>query len=460
MKCPQCGQICRTKREFCALCGAPLKRNPWRVILAVLIVILVLGILGLVAYQQFMAAPQEPEAAESRPAAPVQTPEAAAAPEPAGETGQTEAGETAAEPETREQAFPRDAMWSNGDRIYAMESYTLALTRDGKLMSAGRPLSPEFGFDLFDWTDIRQVVATDKFVAGLTGDGQVRLTGEVMGYENASNWLDVVQLYYSAGSLVGLTRDGLVLAAGPEMSEDTSRFHDIVRVIPSETDTILISSNGRPAVLRGKGKLGDAVANPGVVDVVSNSLCSVYLMENGTVNPASSYWVIQEVGHWRTSFAGWKDVKQLLLGEECILGLTKDGQVLSAKCLSSTPAPDTSSWTDVVQMAYDQDRGIVYGVTGEGRVLTAAAGTTEAPAELASWENVQDLQISPNYIAALTGDGRVLVWSWPEAPVPLDVSYWEDMSSIALAKGHLVGLRSDGWVLAAGSNEYGQCGAR
>lgn len=460
MKCPQCGQICRTKREYCALCGAPLKRKPWRMILTIVILILVLAILGLIAYQQFRDAASESAAEPIRQAEPAPTPEPVRTPEPAPEAEAAEPEETAVQPEPEpEELYPQDAMWPDCARIYARDSYTLALTRDGHVRVAGRPDSPEFGFDMFSWDDIRQLVPTDKFVAALTGDGQVLLSGETIGFESAAQWQDVAGLWFSGGSLVGLTQDGLVLAVGPDMKNDLSRFKNIVRVIPSRSDTVLISEDGKPAVLRGQNKMWDASGNKGMADAVSNSLCAVYLMEDGTVNPGASFWNIQAMGHFRCSFAGWKDVKELLLGEECILGLTNDGRVLSAKCLSAFPVPDTSSWTGVVQMAYDEQRKIAYGVTEDGRILAAAAGDAALP-EIDSWENVRELQINDSYVVALTKDGRVLVWAWPEAPAPLDVSSWEDVDSIALAGGHLVGLRSDGWVLAAGANDCGQCGER
>ena len=50
MKCPTCGQICRTNREFCALCGTPLKRKKRHggLIALLLVLVLLLGAAGYV----------------------------------------------------------------------------------------------------------------------------------------------------------------------------------------------------------------------------------------------------------------------------------------------------------------------------------------------------------------------------------------------------------------------------
>ena len=136
-----------------------------------------------------------------------------------------------------------------------MPSYSLVLRQDGTVAVAGRSASPEFGFDLFDWTGIRQVLPTDYFIAGLTEEGRVRLTGEVSGYEEAARWTDVAQLYYDADTLFGLTKDGHVLAAGPSLSFDPSELENIVNILPGKLDTLAVTADGFVKVMRHTGDL-------------------------------------------------------------------------------------------------------------------------------------------------------------------------------------------------------------
>ena len=217
MKCPTCGQIIRTEREFCALCGTPLKKKKSHGGLIALIVVLALIAAGLSFYLFYW---------KDRPAPEPQETVIVAA---------DSAAEASAEEEIRIDAPEQDAqsvqsqaaLFTDGAEIYAMPSYSLVLRQDGTVAVAGRSASPEFGFDLFDWTGIRQVLPTDYFVAGLTEEGRVRLTGEVSGYEDAARWTDVAHLYYDADTLFGLTKDGHVLSAGPDVEFDPGELEAI-----------------------------------------------------------------------------------------------------------------------------------------------------------------------------------------------------------------------------------------
>ena len=195
MKCPTCGQICRNDREFCALCGTSLKRRRvpggW---IALLVILILAGfaaayLFGLKDPLHLLEKLRSAHPEEARAAA-VET--ISAVPETASQE---------AEPMPMATARP-DALWNDAAEIYARDRYTLALCRDGTVKLAGQSASPEFGFDLFDWTRIRQLISEDYFVAGLTEEGRVRLTGEVSGYEQAARWTDVDRLYFDGDSLL------------------------------------------------------------------------------------------------------------------------------------------------------------------------------------------------------------------------------------------------------------------
>ena len=439
MKCPNCGQICRTEREFCALCGAPLKRKRGRgLLIALLLLVLILA--GLAAYFFLLKEPTALAEVEEYPA------ELRLEPAPA-------------EPAESPEPTPRDdILWDNVARLEVRDSYTLALCRDGTVKLAGQSASPEFGFDLFDWTDIRQLVPTDFFIAGLTGSGRVRLTGEVSGYEDAARWTEVSSLCYDAGTLFGLTEDGRVLAAGPNLRFDPSGISGIVRLIPCECDTLAVAEDGRVNLLRRDSRLWDAGGRFHVADAVWNNDFAFYLMEDGSIQAGDAFRTcVQDFG-WPNPFFSWTGVKQLILGDKFALGLTEDGRVLSAACIPGDLAPDTSGWSNVVQLLLDRERNIAYGVTGDGRVLIASASAGREDLPAAAWQDVRQLQISANYTAAITGDGRVLTFAWPEAPAELNASDWEQVSAIALSSGHLAALLEDGSVLTTGDNSRGQCG--
>ena len=447
MKCPTCGQIIRTEREFCALCGTPLKKKKSHGGLIALIVVLALIAAGLSFYLFYW---------KDRPAPEPQETVIVAA---------DSAAEASAEEEIRIDAPEQDAqsvqsqaaLFTDGAEIYAMPSYSLVLRQDGTVAVAGRSASPEFGFDLFDWTGIRQVLPTDYFVAGLTEEGRVRLTGEVSGYEDAARWTDVAHLYYDADTLFGLTKDGHVLSAGPDVEFDPGELEDIVNILPGQTDTIAVAFDGRVTVMRHRGGLWDIGGAYGLREVAVGSDFAMYLMEDGTVRSSASLYKILDRNNWENPYFLWDNMKKLLIGDWFVVGLKQDGTVLCQTHIPGEAVPDTSSWRGVRQILLDREHSIVYGLTEEGRVLSAMAGDKpELPVD--SWENVQELQLNGRYWAALTKDGRVLTASFPETSATLDTHGWEHVKAISLGSGHLLGLLEDGSVLAVGDNSAGQCG--
>ena len=436
MKCPTCGQICRTDRETCALCGTPLKqkRGHGGLIFA-LLVIVALALAGLAVWLLLQPAgnTQTDKTALTEPSA-----EAAPEPSPA-------------------LALRDDALFTDAAEVYARERYTLALCTDGTVKLAGQSASPEFGFDLFDWQGIVQLIPEDYFIFALTRDGRVRMTGEVSGYEAAAQWTGVQRLYYAENgyglnTLLGLTADGHVLAAGPELDFDPSQLQGIVDLIPSG-DILAVNSQGRVTVLPRLRMLTDAQGLYGVADVALHSDFAFYLMEDGSIRPGSSYYSY----YANNFFYAWEPVQTLRVGDTYLLGLTRDGRVLGDPFQWNEPLPDTTEWSGVIQLELDGERNIAYGVTSEGRVLSASSGEGLAP-DLSAWENVAELQVKGSYVVARTADGRVLVYAWEGAPAAFDTANWEDVVSISLGGKHLAALRNDGSVLATGDNSFGQCG--
>ena len=170
MKCPKCGQICRNNRKFCALCGTPLKQKQGHGWLIAVIVILALILVGLIAWQFFLKDLPLFQG-EGQPAELVTYDE----PEP----GEGETPKAAPEPLATENTGETQLLFEDAAEVYALPTYTLALCRDGSVKLAGQSASPEFGFDLFDWQNIRQ---------GL--DERVR--GEALSMEELCRLSDVI----------------------------------------------------------------------------------------------------------------------------------------------------------------------------------------------------------------------------------------------------------------------------
>lgn len=490
MKCPNCGQICRNNRDTCALCGTPLTQKRSHGWLITLIIFLLLVVAGLAAYQFWLKdlwpVREEQPAEESTGA--VAGPDAPETSENASETPETEEispdvnradpndGEVQEPEETPAPTYQvieipvatpepiKDQLFENAAEIYAFPSYSLALCKDGSVKVAGRSASSEFDFTLFDWSGIKQLLPTDYFIVGLTESGHIRLTGEVSGYEEAARWTDVAKVYYDDGTLLGLTTDGRVLVAEPEprtRASDYENLDDIVAIIPASYDTLAVGADGRITYLKRSGALYDAEEHPGLRDVAVGPDFALYLMDDGKV--ISTYSLHHAIDPAANPYEDWDNMQQLVIMNHIVAGLTRDGQVLCATHVLQETAFDTSSWTGVVRLIPAPNGDVLYALTEDGRVLAAPASAAEA---LSAWENVQDLQVTAHYVAALTGDGRVLIWSGDGATVELDTGDWTDVAVISLAEAernehllvNLLALRTDGVVLAAGDNSFGQDG--
>ena len=444
MKCPNCGQIIRTQRDTCALCGAPLKQKRRKSALPAVLVILAVAVA--VCAFLLLLQPADYHGPGSGEDEALRDPRDRIGTDPADGPIET------AMPTAEGVPLFRDAV-----EIIARDRYTLALCADGTVKLAGQSASPEFGFDPYGWTDICQVVAEDAWIAGLTEDGRVLLTGEAMSYAAAAHWAEVVELLYDAGTLFGRTIDGRVLAAGPDLSFDPGELRQIDRLIPGKYDTLAVDEDGVAHVLPWLGMIWDADGLKGVEQVEINSDYALFLLRDGTLRYSLNYTDILAEDGRDDPLADWAELRQLVLGDFCALGLTRDGRVLSAALTPDVPAPDTSGWSGVVQLLYEEEQGFALGLTEDGRVLQAVTAAQANP-ELDAWQGVTRLWRNAFCTVGLTREGRVLVSCDPGYADIFLTEGWTEITDLALSQRHLVGLRADGAVLVTGDNSFGQCG--
>ena len=111
------------------------------------------------------------------------------------------------------------------------ETHAVALTRDGKLVSAGDYRNKECDVD--DWTDIVDLQVGENFTVGLKADGTVVATGKNnYGQCNVKGWTDIVAIATGNQHTVGLRADGTVVATGRDNNNQcyTGRWKKVVRI--------------------------------------------------------------------------------------------------------------------------------------------------------------------------------------------------------------------------------------
>lgn len=129
-------------------------------------------------------------------------------------------------------------------------------------------------------------------------------------------------------------------------------------------------------------------------------------------------------------------------------GLTTDNEL----CILNKELPDSelsyirSTWNNVVQLT---GRDGLLGLTKDGTVLSSFQFTKEQRKQLATWTDIVYLQQGPD-IFGLKSNGTV------QSLTGITAS-WHDITSISASSKTIVGIRSDGTVVAAGDNSLGQC---
>lgn len=129
-------------------------------------------------------------------------------------------------------------------------------------------------------------------------------------------------------------------------------------------------------------------------------------------------------------------------------GLTTDNElcILNKELSDSELSYIHSTWKNVVQLT---GRDGLLGLTREGTVLSSFQFTKEQRKQLAGWTDIVYLQQGPD-IFGLKSNGTVLSLTGMTAS-------WHDITSISASSKTIVGIRSDGSVVAAGDNSLGQC---
>lgn len=297
-----------------------------------------------------------------------------------------------------------------GERIKVSSDRTVGLRSNGTVLDS------KSNFAVSKWREIIQIASGIDFAAGLTNDGRVAFLEE----DFWSN--DVISSGYIAGwsNIKSITSNGNVGIVG-------------------------LTKNGS-VLMEGRSDLGcyDLSQLSGAISVLDSGEILVGLMPNGTI-------AITGNTHGRDYLdaSKWTDIKEVSVHGNNIVGLKKDGTVLTELhfASSSQKAPD---WADIVSVCATGNGGIV-GLKSDGTVVTAGGIW-----DLSDWTNIVTIAATSEEIVALRADGTVLAKGYP--PNELDeILKWTDIVAVAPSAGHLVGLKLDGTLMAIGDNEFGQC---
>lgn len=158
----------------------------------------------------------------------------------------------------------------------------------------------------------------------------------------------------------------------------------------------------------------------------------------------------------------WKDIISISVMDEIVVGLKKDGQVVTA----GQPLDyhlDTSMWRDIIDVSVG--RSYIVGLKTDG-TLVVDGRNDYGQLNTERWNNIVAITTSWGHTVGLDETGKIYIAGFGSdaqlSQVNADIENWKDIVSISagggvLEDGHTVALKRNGNVAALDNNTRGQC---
>ena len=147
----------------------------------------------------------------------------------------------------------------------------------------------------------------------------------------------------------------------------------------------------------------------------------------------------------------WKDITDIAIGYDHIVGLHSDGTLISAGRNKYSQC-DIYDFKDIVDVKAGAYHTVVLDENGK---LNAVGDWEKGQKNFSGWSDISTFDCGPYSTVAVSKEGTV--FSTITGVDGYDVSKWTDIVAVATSDEHTVGLKADGTVVATGSNKYGEC---
>lgn len=143
----------------------------------------------------------------------------------------------------------------------------------------------------------------------------------------------------------------------------------------------------------------------------------------------------------------------------CLLSSACAPQVPEEVVPMSTPTPIPTPAALVEMPAGDpmlaEGEWHVLGLCKDGTVLSAG-NNLHGQCDVQTWESIVWISANADTSAGLKADGTIAL-AGAQSEALKDALSWKDVASVSLGEKHIVALTTDGTVLCAGDNTQGQC---
>ena len=222
--------------------------------------------------------------------------------------------------------------WRNIIAVSAGPFFTVGLREDGTVVACGKN---DYGqCNVGKWRDIVKISCGARHTVGLRADGTVVAAGQNRyGECDVTSWRNIEHI--SAGYLAtfGIKKDHGVLVKGYVKPGSLKHLEDISDIAnPYPYRTLVLKRNGRLDVVGDKKtadveKLLLSISKwRGLVQISAGPDYFVGLFKDGTVRVLAFYWIPNGI---ECNTMGWTDIEAIAAGRFHLLGVKKDGSMVS-----------------------------------------------------------------------------------------------------------------------------------
>lgn len=244
---------------------------------------------------------------------------------------------------------------------------TVAVYTNGKVKAVGKvdhvwpPIS--------EWRDVVSAAVCDGHILGLTKQGTVLCTGTGEIRWMLSKWKGVTAISANRAGVFGLTQDGRVFAAkGGVKKKEVANWRDIKAISAGHEYVVGLKRDGT-VVAAGRNDKGQCeVSNwEGITSISAGTVCTIGVKEDGSVvNTGQTEWTKSRF--LSTHQNNYQDGEENDLN--VMYGLREDRTVEGIRVYSSCEE-ETGKWTDIVDLVVVC--GVVIGLKKDGTVVSAWA---------------------------------------------------------------------------------------
>lgn len=229
---------------------------------------------------------------------------------------------------------------------------------------------------------------------------------------------------------------------------EVSGWREVAEVIPGQHQTLGLCRDGRVlAAGRGYGEPYAVADWRNVIALYQSAGLAAGLTAEGTVYAlwADSNLPVAGVSEWR-------DITQLALGDDFLLGLRKDGTVVAAG-ENDTVCNGVTGWQNIKQIAAVSEAAA--GLTAAGTVVRCGNPRYLRYEGMEQWRNIRELiafQNGGSVFAGLDAAGELhLSGRWSTGALcridSLDHEKWSDLRHIRQDGYYLLGEKADGTIV-------------